>query len=279
MLFGVLLVSASSLADDGGLPQLDESVRVPTPRFAPATRSEYLASVFTLWNLLDGTIHKHRDRPRPIWPYGYMRRVQLEAYSRLVWQRPNVRTYCETGVNGGHGTAAMLAASPTLVAHSFDEVAQPYSEDVFKLLTTYFRDRWVPHRGNSHVELPRQASGALKGSCDVVLVDGDHSADGAYRDIVDFRRLASCGATVLLDDVGGTGAKLNNGPSIALTRARDQGLLEIVEWHIYNKTSAENPCLREKHGGKPMCVGSWGFAIARYKQGGRCDSVRQANAD
>jgi len=55
MRFGVLLVSVSSLADDG-LPQLDESVRVPTPRFAPATRSEYLASVFTLWNLLDGTM-------------------------------------------------------------------------------------------------------------------------------------------------------------------------------------------------------------------------------
>ena len=56
MLFGVLIVSASSLADHEGLPQLDESVRVPTPRFAPATRSEYLASVFTLWNLLDGTM-------------------------------------------------------------------------------------------------------------------------------------------------------------------------------------------------------------------------------
>ena len=86
------------------------------------------------------------------------------------------------------------------------------------------------------------------------------------------------GACALGHPLGGTGAKLNNGPSIALTRARDQGLIEIVEWRIYNKTSAENPCLREKHGGKPMCVGSWGFAIARYKQGARCER-RQANAD
>jgi len=28
-----------------------------------------------------------------------------------------VRTYCETGVNGGHGTAAMLLANPHLVTH------------------------------------------------------------------------------------------------------------------------------------------------------------------
>ena len=74
-MFGVW-VGASLAAEEGlPLPQLDEYVRVPTPRFAPATRSEYLASVFTLWNLLDGTIHKYRDKPRPIWPYGYMRRV------------------------------------------------------------------------------------------------------------------------------------------------------------------------------------------------------------
>ena len=67
-------------------------------------------------------------------PYGYMRLVQLHAYSRLGWNREGGHTYCETGVNGGHGTAAMLLANPQLVAHSFDEGIQPYSREVFDML-------------------------------------------------------------------------------------------------------------------------------------------------
>ena len=175
----ILTLSAATAEDSGALPRLNDHVRAPTPRFEPSTFAEYLASVYTLWNVLDSILHSHRDRPKPVYPYGYMRYVQLEAYSRLVWQQPQIRTYCETGVNGGHGTAAMLAASPHLVAHSFDEAAQPYSEDVLKLLSTLYRERFVPHRGNSHVTLPRQAGGGLARACDIILVDGDHSAEGA----------------------------------------------------------------------------------------------------
>ena len=98
---------------------LNETARVPEPRFIPQTHEQYLSAVYTLWNLLDHTMYQHRSK-RPVYPYGYMRLVQLKAYSRLVWRNPTARTYCETGVNGGHGTAAMLLANPNLVAHSFD---------------------------------------------------------------------------------------------------------------------------------------------------------------
>ena len=64
---------------------------------------------------------------RPSTPYGYMREVQLHAYSQLVWHRPRVRTYCEVGFNGGHGTVAMLLASPRLQVHSFELGIFPYT--------------------------------------------------------------------------------------------------------------------------------------------------------
>ena len=161
------------------LPYLNESVRAPTPRFVPANRVEYYTSVYTLWNVLDGIMHRHRFEP-PQYSYGYMRRIQLERYSDVVFQK-NVKTYCEVGVNGGHGTAAILLASPTLVAHSWDEARQGYSKEVFQLLKDYFGDRFIMHTGNSHHLLPNAAK-EFRGQCDLLLVDGDHDKQGAlYR--------------------------------------------------------------------------------------------------
>ena len=245
---------------------LNETARVPEPRFIPQTHEQYLSAVYTLWNLLDHPMYQHRSK-RPVYPYGYMRLVQLKAYSRLVWRNPTARTYCETGVNGGHGTAAMLLANPNLVAHSFDPGEQPYSDEVFKILSVYFGPRFILHRGSSHVHLPKSVAD-LAGKCDVLLVDGDHTASGAHQDIVDFKALAACRAWVLLDDTSGSRVRgsENSGPGRALERAAASGLLEITERHDYRNNSVrENPCLRHKNGGAPVCFAPWGWALARYR--------------
>ncbi len=70
---------------------LNETARVPEPRFIPQTHEQYLSAVYTLWNLLDHTMYQHRSK-RPVYPYGYMRLVQLKAYSRLVWRNPTANT-------------------------------------------------------------------------------------------------------------------------------------------------------------------------------------------
>ena len=45
-------------------PWLNESARVPNLRFVPLTYSQYLTSVYTLWNLLDHIMYQHRyERP------------------------------------------------------------------------------------------------------------------------------------------------------------------------------------------------------------------------
>jgi hypothetical protein len=49
-----------------------------------------------------------------------MRKVQLLAYSQVVWGRTTLGNgqaakkiiYCEVGLNAGHGTIAMLLANP-----------------------------------------------------------------------------------------------------------------------------------------------------------------------
>ena len=201
---------------------LNETARVPEPRFIPQTHEQYLSAVYTLWNLLDHTMYQHRSK-RPVYPYGYMRLVQLKAYSRLVWRNPTARTYCETGVNGGHGTAAMLLANPNLVAHSFDPGEQPYSDEVFKILSVYFGPRFILHRGSSHVHLPTAAAD-LAGKCDVLLVDGDHTASGAHQDIVDFKRwpLVARGCSSTIRAARACAAR-RTGPGRALERPQRAG--------------------------------------------------------
>ena len=147
-----LLRAVEHLRDGLGL---DEKAPVGAMRFIPRTKAQYLASVLTLWNLLDRNIEAHLGSGGP--PFGYMRPVQLEAYSQLVLGTAN-KTYCEVGFNGGHGTVAMLLASSSLVAHSFElEWDGPFSRTASELLSLYFGKRFHYHVGDAKVTVPRFA--------------------------------------------------------------------------------------------------------------------------
>ena len=211
-------------------------------------------------------------------PFGYMREVQLHAYSRLIWNQPDVRTYCEVGFNGGHGTAAMLLASPWLQAHSFELGHFPYTKPAQDSLRSYFGDRFIVHDGDSRATVPAFANAMRRTGradvCDVILVDGNHAPSGSKLDVINFREIARCNATVLIDD-------LNEGPGEALYKLRKEGILEVLERHDYDlQTSPETNCVRclkqAQHSYQTQCVDGfrcfprWGFAIARYKGGGHC---------
>ena len=245
--------------------------RTPNHRFVATTWEEYLVNVHTVWNLLDRVMQVNcRHAVCPMSPYGYMRPVQLDAYGRAMWQRRNEYplTYCETGVNGGHGTAAMLLAHQRLTVHSFDWAGYGYSEPVFTMLQLYFGERVAFHRGDSRKTLPAffnltrtstTSGNVWEGQqCDVMLVDGDHRLSGASRDLAAFRAIAACNGTLFVDD-------LNEGPGEALRKAVVHGWIAIDEWHTYRKGDAtNNPCLRGTKGGlRCPGVNGWGWARAR----------------
>ena len=62
---------------------LNETARVPEPRFIPQTHEQYLSAVYTLWNLLDRNMEQHAGTMAMV--FGYMRPVQLHAYSELAF--------------------------------------------------------------------------------------------------------------------------------------------------------------------------------------------------
>ena len=252
------------------LPGFNDALPTGVNRFAPASYQQMLVSVLSFWNLLDANINdaqkaQHGYTSAFGTPYGYIRAVQLHAYTRLAWRSPKPLTYCEVGVNGGHGTAAMLMANPTMVAHSFDLGAYGYSDGAYKLLSLYFGDRFQLHRGDSTRAVPEFAATNTSVRCDILLVDGDHRYKGAHRDIVNMQELANCNATLLLDDITQPVGR-------ALEAAEKEGVVTRVDRHLYSKGTAFNPCLRAKQPGstRRTCEKHWGWATASYVRPGRC---------
>ena len=259
----------------------DELAPLGSLRFQPRTYDQYRAAVLTLWNVLDRVVTHASvgNKAAPGTPFGYMRVVQLEAYSRLIWQRRGEDlVYCEVGFNGGHGVTAMLLAAPRLTAVSFELGDRPYTAEAVRLLQSYFGpERLIYMRGDSTKTVPAYTESADHLMCDVVLVDGDHSAKGAYRDLINMGRLAKPNAVLLIDDI-------NEGPGKALRGAERDNIVRDVDWHEYNATSPENPCIRrvrpnidpslrrfaKTYGpsqGHWHCSPHWGWATARYVRG------------
>ena len=254
------------------LPGFHDMLPTGKNRFEPTSYHQMLVAVLSLWNLLDANINDAQRNGHGYTsafgtPYGYIRPVQLLAYTRLVWRSPRPLTYCEVGVNGGHGTAAMLMANPTMVAHSFDLGAYGYSEGAYRLLSLYFGERFHLHRGDSARTVPEFAATNKSVSCDVLLVDGDHRYKGAYRDIMNMRELAGCNATLLLDDITQPVGR-------ALEAAVREGAVGQVNRRLYAKSTPSNPCLRAARPGsqRRTCEKRWGWATAQYLSPGRCDA-------
>uniref|UniRef100_A0A7S2D2S4 Class I SAM-dependent methyltransferase n=1 Tax=Haptolina brevifila TaxID=156173 RepID=A0A7S2D2S4_9EUKA len=199
---------------------------------------------------------------------GYLREFQVRRMLKLA-RLPGMRTYCEIGMNGGHSTVAMLEANENLTVHSWDLMKFKYSRPVIDLLHMRFGSRVVFHAGDTRDTL---APGRVNATCDLILIDGDHTFEGAKRDMRRMRAYATRESVVVIDDIAMP-------PGDALEHLVRHGTLRRVEqWGPYNAPSPRNPCMRTpgpdecKKGKRPwlahqcrptFCV-RWGFAVAVY---------------
>ena len=188
---GTARISTPATLVDGH-PRLAHA-RQGEPRFVPKSLNETLSGTFTLWNLLDATMHD--AAPDNNYQTGYVRELQLRRMMELA-RTPELLhrggTYCEIGFNGGHSSAAMLLANPKLVVHSFDLMMWAYSDRAAALLKLQFGTRFHIQKGNSLETVP-QFTREHKEACDVLFVDGDHSEKGAKLDMQNMRFAAAPG--------------------------------------------------------------------------------------
>ena len=180
-------------------------------------------------------------------------------------RQPHVRHYCEVGMNGGHSVTAMLLANPRVVAHVFDIMKLKYSLPIAELLSISFRERFQLHAGPSQETLPPwldEFVGRNGTRCDLILIDGDHSEDGARNDLLVLRRAASPSTLFVYDDI-------NMPPGRALLREVQDGHVQIVErYGPFPRGSAFSPCMRvpagDPRGRTPAMCPKWGYCIGRW---------------
>ena len=168
-------------------------------------------------------------------------------------------------MNGGHSVTAMLLANPRVVAHVFDIMKLKYSWPIADLLSVSFRERFELHAGPSQETLPRwldEFAGHNGTRCDLILIDGDHSEEGARKDLTILRRAASPSTLFVYDDI-------NMPPGRALLREVQAGRVQVVELYgPFPRRSTLSPCMRvpagDPRGDTPAMCPKWGYTVARW---------------
>lgn len=258
-------------------------------RYVPRTHHDFLVATYTWWELLDGNMEDLA--PHAAWKYGYTREQQMLRYTKEV-RKPHVKHYCEIGVNGGHGTAAMLLANPTMKVTSFDHPGAKYSQSAYHLLKMGFPRRFEIFIGSSYpkagepghvVEYAKKIKQGLAPKCDVLLIDGDHSYNGTLKDIQNAEQLVACNHVVFMDDVYPL-QSMQPGKAMSFAASEQNSgkpwALTVDEEHQSPTRTKANPCLRFgdsvaclanwKEDECQACYKNWGFAISHYTHPSDC---------
>jgi len=143
-----------------------------------------------------------------------------------VARGPTVKNICEIGFNAGHSAAIYLNANPQAKLYSFDIAQFKYTVGNLHLMKELFPDRFEFILGPSENAVPEFHQSRPDVKCDVISVDGDHSTEGTFADLVNMRKMASCRNWVLMDDAGW------NSTNTAWQRAKDEGIITQVECFV-----------------------------------------------
>jgi len=118
-------------------------------------------------------------------------------------------TFLEVGVRRGWSTAAVVIASPECEIYAFDEwhmnyggAPNPGPDFVTEELRKFGYSKPINFiSGDSHVTLREFFSKNPDKMVDMILIDGDHSVDGAAQDLMDTMGHVSIGGVMVFDDI------------------------------------------------------------------------------
>jgi predicted O-methyltransferase YrrM len=156
--------------------------------------------------------------------------AQIEAqwtiYTRL-FSRCSVHSIAEIGFNAGHSTLAMLMSNPHLKIQSFDLGTINSARPALDVLKKHFplRDFNVVW-GDSTRTVPQFAAAHAGTTFDIVIVDGGHSYDVAYADVVNMKKLSRADTILIVDD---TVCEADYCVDKVLNELSKKGVIEITE--------------------------------------------------
>jgi predicted O-methyltransferase YrrM len=101
----------------------------------------------------------------------------------------------EIGFNSGFSTLLMLISNPNVCISCFDLGEHKYTMSCYEKLKETFGDRINITIGDSTKTLP-----TVINSYDLIHIDGGHSTEVAYSDIIHSYRLSKQGTILIMDD-------------------------------------------------------------------------------
>ena len=150
--------------------------------------------------------------------------------------RPEVRTICEVGFNGGQSALVWLVAAPRARVIMFDLGMHAAVDVALGWLRAHpllnAASRLELHRGDSNKTVLRFAQENPQTKCDVISIDGGHSEAHALADLRNFQLLARpCCNLGLIDDTPFTPSAQRSyviGPRRAYRRMQREG--HVCTW-------------------------------------------------
>ena len=111
----------------------------------------------------------------------------------------HVRTICEIGFNAGHSALVWLESNPNVHLYSLDLNVHKYTAPMASYLKSLYPNRFDIFYGESDRVVP-MVSQKEHLSCDILVVDGGHFGDQAFRDIVNMKKMAHKASLLVVDD-------------------------------------------------------------------------------
>lgn len=132
---------------------------------------------------------------------GYMTETQKLQFISSLAQHPEIKTIAEIGLNGGHSAENFFKNCPNLEKMtSFDLNSHRYAFAAVEFFKRKYRNKFEFIQGNSLETIPAYAAASTGTTFDLIYVDGNHSYECCFNDIINFRLLATPDTILWVDD-------------------------------------------------------------------------------
>jgi hypothetical protein len=183
-------------------------------------------------------------------------RIVNEAQRRAKITGKEFKTVCQTGLNTGFSALAFLCATTENVkVVSFDLGNHEYAHEASRLLSKLFPGRHNSIYGDSKITL-KGAISKKSLACDFVFIDGGHTKDVAWADIINFRELSSAGTVIVMENCNSW--NLNNGAGGI--GAVNKAYLQAIEMKYidHERQVSTGMCLNGGSGDcRELCIGRY----------------------
>lgn len=148
---------------------------------------------------------------------------QMKHYNNIINdidKTKRIKNICEIGFQVGVGAITLI----TSVKHNVDyygfDLGLIYSKNIFKIISKHFSMNMI--WGESEITVPAfyKTNHNFK-KCDVIHIDGSHSQNTIYNDILNMKNISNPNSLILLDDV--------NQYSRAIVKAKEMKMISNVK--------------------------------------------------